>query len=86
MGACADSSSQVNDGAIVKPKTYPPGHPPVYELIYFGMNTRADAHRALLKHAKVPFDDKRITGPEWGKIKPTTPCGGAPTLKICADG
>ena len=38
----------------------------------------------LLKHARVPFTDRRLglKDSDWPAMKPTTPCGSLPVLKL----
>jgi len=39
------------------------------KLIYFGVYARAEPIRILLHHAKVEYEDKRISFEEWGALK-----------------
>jgi glutathione S-transferase len=52
------------------------------ELIYFNGAGRAEVTRILLHAAGVDFTDTRMQGGEWPTIKPTTPLGSVPVLKI----
>jgi prostaglandin-H2 D-isomerase / glutathione transferase len=52
------------------------------ELIYFDGAGRAEAIRILLHIAKVEWEDTRFPGSDWPTIKPTTPLGSVPILKI----
>lgn len=53
-----------------------------YELLYFQGAGRAETIRIMLHAAGVDFKDTRFSGPEWPEIKPTTPLGSVPVLKI----
>jgi glutathione S-transferase len=53
-----------------------------HELMYFDGAGRAESIRILLYAAGVPFTDTRFKGAEWPTIKPTTPLGSVPVLKI----
>ena len=55
---------------------------PSYEITYFDAAGRAEPIRVMLHAAGVEFTDIRFKGPEWPVIKPTTPLGAVPTLKI----
>lgn len=55
---------------------------PTYEVLYFDLKGRADTIRLLLHAAGVDFKDTRIPFAEWPAIKPTTPLGNIPVLKI----
>jgi prostaglandin-H2 D-isomerase / glutathione transferase len=55
---------------------------PSHEVIYFDGAGRAEAIRILLHIANVDWKDTRFPGSEWPKIKPTTPLGSVPVLKI----
>jgi prostaglandin-H2 D-isomerase / glutathione transferase len=56
--------------------------PASYEVCYFDAAGRAEAIRVMLHAAGVEFKDNRLKGPDWPTIKPTTPLGAVPTLKI----
>ena len=53
-----------------------------HELLYFDGAGRAEAIRILLHIGKVDFTDTRFKGEDWPTIKPTTPLGFVPVLKI----
>ena len=53
-----------------------------HEVIYFDSPGRAEATRTLLHIAGVEFTDTRFAGKDWPTIKPTTPLGSVPLLKI----
>ena len=53
-----------------------------HEILYFDGSGRAEAIRILLHIANVEFTDTRFKGTEWPAIKPTTPLGSVPVLKI----
>ena len=44
-------------------------------LTYFGLTGRGESIRLALAINGDKWTDKRITFPEWGAIKPTTPWG-----------
>eukprot|EP00288_Rhodomonas_lens_P003223 CAMPEP_0177717898 /NCGR_PEP_ID=MMETSP0484_2-20121128/15289_1 /TAXON_ID=354590 /ORGANISM="Rhodomonas lens, Strain RHODO" /LENGTH=223 /DNA_ID=CAMNT_0019230027 /DNA_START=40 /DNA_END=711 /DNA_ORIENTATION=- len=53
------------------------------ELTYFPIAGRAESIRLAFKIGGIDFTDTRITFPEWkDKVKPTTPWGGLPMLKL----
>ena len=55
------------------------------KLTYFDLGGRAEAIRMLLNHAKVDFEDCRVTGQAWADLKANTaecPNGQVPVLKI----
>ena len=49
-----------------------------YELIYFGVQGRAEPIRLLFALAGQPFTDHRVT--DWPTLKPQTPLGQMPVL------
>lgn len=53
-----------------------------YTLVYFNGRGRAEVSRILFALAGVEYEDKRIEGEDWGKLKPDTPFGQIPILKI----
>jgi len=55
---------------------------PELELIYFDGAGRAEAVRIFLHAAGLEFKDTRFKGAEWPSIKPTTPLGFVPVLKV----
>ncbi|CAJ1952881.1 unnamed protein product [Cylindrotheca closterium] len=52
------------------------------ELIYFDAPGRAEPIRMLLHFAGIEYEDTRFPGSEWPAIKPTTPLGFVPVMKI----
>jgi glutathione S-transferase len=58
----------------------PPSH--TTEVIYFDAAGRAEVTRIMLHAAGIPFTDTRIDGKDWPALKPTTPMGSIPLLKI----
>jgi hypothetical protein len=54
----------------------------MHEIIYFNAAGRAEVTRILLHAAGIEFKDTRIAYPDWQKLKPTTPLGSLPLLKI----
>lgn len=55
---------------------------PSHELIYFDGAGRAEIVRICLTIAKADWKDTRFAGKDWPTIKPTTPLGSVPVLKI----
>ena len=56
---------------------------PSHEVIYFNGPGRAEAIRILLQIAKADWKDTRFEFSDWPtKIKPSTPLGSVPVLKI----
>ncbi|CAK8674275.1 hematopoietic prostaglandin D synthase-like [Clavelina lepadiformis] len=55
---------------------------PKYRLHYFDLRARGELLRLVFAEAGQDFDDKRISFPEWPKLKPTTPFGGVPVLEV----
>jgi len=53
-----------------------------YELTYFDGPFRAEPIRIMLHAAGLDFKDIRFGFDEWDAIKPKTPLGVVPTLKI----
>ena len=53
-----------------------------YELLYFDAPGRAEAVRICLHAAGIQLKDTRPEFAEWPQIKPTTPLGKFPVLKI----
>ena len=41
-----------------------------YTLVYFDARGRAEVTRMLFALADVAYEDKRIKGEDWGKLKP----------------
>jgi len=53
-----------------------------YKLTYFDIQGRAEVIRLCFRAAGVPFQDNRITGEQWQKLKDKTPYGGLPILEM----
>lgn len=53
-----------------------------FEMIYFDVPGRAEACRICLFIANKDFKDTRFGFKDWPSIKPTTPLGSVPVLKI----
>jgi len=53
-----------------------------YKITYFGIRGRAEVARQILAYAGVPFDDVRVQGAEWGKLKSSMPFGQIPALEV----
>jgi glutathione S-transferase len=51
-------------------------------LTYFDIRGRAECIRLLLEEAGVAYKDRQITNAEWQKLKPRTPFGQRPLLRI----
>ena len=41
-----------------------------YTLVYFDAPGRAEVSRILFALADVEYEDRRVTGEEWAKLKP----------------
>lgn len=52
------------------------------KLTYFDLRGRAEPIRLALLLGGVPFEDDRIGPAAWGELKPTTPYGGLPVMKV----
>lgn len=52
------------------------------KIYYFDVYNRAEPHRMLLNHAGVSFEDVRIEGKDWMKLKPTMPDGVIPAIRF----
>merc|ERR1719305_460107 len=50
-------------------------------LTYFPARGRAEISRLILAYAAVKYDDIRLTGEEFGKVKPILPYGSMPILE-----
>merc|ERR1712088_280581 len=50
-------------------------------LTYFPARGRAEITRLILAHAGVKFDDIRLTGEDFAKVKPILPYGSMPILE-----
>eukprot|EP00842_Homolaphlyctis_polyrhiza_P000523 jgi/Hompol1/1471/HPOL_000347-RA len=55
---------------------------PKLKLTYFKSRGRGEACRLALYIAEIPFEDERIDGAAWPKLKPFTPLGQLPVLTI----
>merc|ERR1711913_68834 len=64
-------------GESLKVKT---GNCEEIRLTYFPPRGRAEISRLILKHAGVKFDDIRLTGEDFAKVKPILPYGSMPIL------
>ena len=51
------------------------------KLTYFNGRGRAEVSRLMLAHKGVEYEDCRLTGEQWGELKPKTPFGGLPLLQ-----
>merc|ERR1712053_2756 len=65
-------------GESLKVKT---GNCEEIRLTYFPARGRAEISRLILKHAGVKFDDIRLTGEDFAKVKPILPYGSMPVLE-----
>jgi prostaglandin-H2 D-isomerase / glutathione transferase len=72
-------SASVAAGAVTTPESCAAM---THELIYFDTAGRGESLRILLHAAGIEFDDTRIPLKDWSTIKPTTPLGSVPILKI----
>merc|ERR1712179_777217 len=50
-------------------------------LTYFPARGRAEISRLILAHAGLKFDDIRLSGEDFGKVKPLLPYGSMPILE-----
>lgn len=55
---------------------------PQLKVTYFNGPGRAELTRLLLAAGGVEFVDERISGPEFGALKPTLPLGQLPTIQV----
>jgi len=55
---------------------------PSIKLTYFNIEAAAEPTRLALTLAGVPFEDERVSFPEWGALKPTTPYGQLPLMVV----
>ncbi len=58
---------------------------PSYKLIYFNGRGRAELIRFLFAQAGVEYEDCRVTGEEFAKLKPSLPTGSLPVLEVDGD-
>merc|ERR1712158_172248 len=65
-------------GESLKVKT---GNCEEVRLTYFPARVRAEISRLILKHAGVKYDDIRLTGEDFAKVKPILPYGSMPILE-----
>lgn len=52
------------------------------ELTYFDIRGRAECIRLLLEEVGVAYDDRQVTNAEWQDMKPRTPFGQLPMVRI----
>jgi prostaglandin-H2 D-isomerase / glutathione transferase len=52
------------------------------KLTYFSLAGRGEATRLALAIGGIQFEDHRVEFPQWGALKPTTPWGSLPVLKL----
>jgi len=55
---------------------------PKLKLTYFNGRGRAEITRWIFAEAGVEFEDNRIEGKDWGKLKDSTPYGQLPLLEV----
>lgn len=55
---------------------------PSYKLIYFNGRGRAEHVRFIFAQAGVSYEDVRVTGEEFGKMKSSLPTGMLPVLEV----
>ena len=55
---------------------------PSYKLTYFNARGRAELARFVFAQAGIEYEDVRLTGEEFGKIKPNLPTGMLPILEV----
>ena len=57
-----------------------------HHLTYFGLGARGFPTRVSLRKAGVPFNDERLSFPEWGPYdKSRLPCGQVGVLSIAGE-
>ena len=55
---------------------------PTYKLYYFNSRGGAELSRLIFAQAGVQYEDVRVEGEEWQKLKPNTPYGTIPVLEV----
>ena len=55
---------------------------PTYKLTYFNARGAAEMVRFIFAQAGVKYEDVRVEGEEWPKLKPSTPFGVLPMLEV----
>ncbi|XP_022319415.2 glutathione S-transferase-like [Crassostrea virginica] len=53
-----------------------------YTVHYFNIKGRGEIVRLMLVAAGVDFEDNRVQGDDWPKLKPTMPTGQMPVLEV----
>lgn len=53
-----------------------------YKLIYFNVRARAEFIRFIFAAAGQEYEDYRVKNEDWAAVKPTTPFGQLPVLKV----
>lgn len=53
-----------------------------YKLVYFNARGRGEVIRFIFAQAGIEYEDKRVAGEEWAKLKPSTPTGMLPVLEV----
>jgi len=69
----SSSSSSATTAAKATPKL---------KLTYFSGRGRAEITRWIFAEAGIEFEDNRIEGKDWGKLKDSTPYGQLPLLEV----
>ncbi|DAZ93227.1 TPA: hypothetical protein N0F65_005081 [Lagenidium giganteum] len=55
---------------------------PKIKLYYFGMPGRGEIARLAFSFGNIPFEDARLTGEQFGALKPSLPLGQLPAVEI----
>jgi len=55
---------------------------PTLKLTYFNGRGRAEVLRYIMEEGKLAYEDVRIDGKDWPKLKESTPFGQLPTLDV----
>uniref|UniRef100_G3UUM8 glutathione transferase n=1 Tax=Meleagris gallopavo TaxID=9103 RepID=G3UUM8_MELGA len=55
---------------------------PNYKLTYFNLRGRAEISRYIFAYSGIKYEDHRLEGADWPKIKPTIPFGKVPILEV----